>query len=256
MEKARVTFLGTGGGRFVVMSQLRASGGLILEMDREMLHIDPGPGALVRAKQYRVDLRKVTGILVSHCHPDHYTDVEMVISCMTGGAKKKRGVLLGGENVIRGKGNFKTVASPYFLKTLERYRALKPGEKARIGNIEVLATRVSHGDPKGIGFLFKGSRSVGYVSDTEYFKGLEEPFMGCDCLILNVLRPRKVRWPKHMNTEVAARVIGKVRPKMAVINHFGMIMLRAGPEKEAAWIEKKTGVRTIAAKDGMALDLD
>jgi hypothetical protein len=28
-------------------------------------------------------------------------------------------------------------------------------------------------------------------------------------------------------------------------------MVRAGPEKEAAWIEEQSGVRTVAATDGM-----
>ena len=35
-----------------------------------------------------------------------------------------------------------------------------------------------------------------------------------------------------------------------------MIMLRANPEKEAKWIEKETGVKTIAARDGMRIDFE
>ena len=35
MEKSRITFLGTGGGRIVVTNQIRASGGIVLEMDGE-----------------------------------------------------------------------------------------------------------------------------------------------------------------------------------------------------------------------------
>jgi hypothetical protein len=34
------------------------------------------------------------------------------------------------------------------------------------------------------------------------------------------------------------------------------LALRAGEEKEAKWIEEQTGVKTIAAKDGMTIDLE
>ena len=102
--------------------------------------------------------------------------------------------------------------------------------------------------------MFRGSETLGYTGDGEYFEGQEKYFEGCDYLIANVLRPRGVKWPEHMNTEQAAKLIGLVKPKLAVLQHFGMLMVRANPEKEAKWIEKQTGVRTIAAKDGMKLD--
>jgi hypothetical protein len=59
-----------------------------------------------------------------------------------------------------------------------------------------------------------------------------------------------------MNTEEAAKIISKVRPKLAIIQHFGMLMVKAGEDKEAKWIEEQTGVKTIAAKDGMSIDLE
>ena len=131
---------------------------------------------------------------------------------------------------------------------------LKPGDKARVGKIEITATPTKHGEEKALGFVFKGSKTLGFTGDGEYFKGQEKHFQGCDYLLVNVLRPRGVKWPEHMNTEQAVELIKKVRPKLAVIQHFGMIMLKANPEKEARWIEKQTGVRTIAARDGMTID--
>ena len=257
MERAKITFLGTGGGRFVVINQIRASGGLILEMDGEMLHIDPGPGALVRAKQYGVRLRKLTGLLVSHTHPDHYGDAEYVLEAMTGGAKVKRGTLLGSEYVINGSpdSSFHAVFSKYHLDRIEGYKALKPGDQASIGKIKITATPTKHRAPKGIGFLFEGSKRIGYPSDGEYFKGQERYFQNCDCLIINCLRPRNQTWPEHMNAEQAKELVEKTKPKLAVLQHFGMKMLRGVNFKEARWIQKQTGVKTIAAKDGMKLEI-
>ncbi len=252
----KIIFLGTGGGRVVVTNQIRASGGWILEMDGEVLHIDPGPGALVRAKQYGVRLEKLTGVLVSHAHPDHYNDAEIIVEAMTAGCNKKKGVLIGNENAINGGETYRKVISPYYLKFLERCEILEPGKTTNIGKIKVTATPTKHYEEKAIGFVFEGSKKLGYTSDGEYFDGQENHFKGCNCLVLNVLRPRGDSWPHHMNTGQACKLIGKVKPELAIINHFGMKMLKAVPEKEAKWIEQQTSVHTIAATDGLKLDLD
>lgn len=251
-----ITFLGTAGGRIVIMTQIRSSGGFVLEMDGERIHVDPGPGALVRAKQYDVKLRKLTGLIVSHAHPDHYTDAEMIIESMTQGTRKKRGVLIGNEFVINGGKEYRPAISPFHLRILERYEILKPGGKTKIGKIEIIATPTKHGEEKALGFVFRGSKTLGYAGDGEYFEGHEKYFEGCDYLLLNVLRPRNVEWPEHMNSNQAAKLIGLVKPKLAVIQHFGMIMLKANPQREAKWIEKGTGVKTIAARDGMKIDFE
>ncbi|NIO23122.1 MAG: MBL fold metallo-hydrolase [Candidatus Aenigmarchaeota archaeon] len=251
----KITFLGTAGGRIVIMTQIRASGGFVLEMDNELIHIDPGPGALVRAKQYGVNLRKLTGVVVSHAHTDHYTDAEMVIESMAQGAMKKRGVLIGSEFAIKGGDSYRPAVSPYHLKFLDRYEILGPGNKTKIGKIEIEATPTKHGETKALGLVFRGSKTLGYAGDGEYFEGQEKHFEGCDYLVLNVLRPKNVEWPEHMNSNQAVKLIGKVRPSLAVIQHFGMKMLKAKPEREAKWIEKETGVKTIAARDGMTIDL-
>jgi len=44
-----IRFLGTGGARFVVAKQIRASGGMWMRFGETQIHVDPGPGALVRA---------------------------------------------------------------------------------------------------------------------------------------------------------------------------------------------------------------
>lgn len=253
---AKITMLGTGGGRFVVINQVRASGGLILEMDREMLHIDPGPGTLVRAKQYDVRLRKLTGVVVSHTHPDHCTDAQMVIEAMTQGARKKRGILIGSESVIKGEGEFIQVISPYHLKAVERVEAMKPGDRIRVGKLEIQATKTKHREPNCLGFVFRGSSVIGFTGDGEYFRGQEDLFRGCEYLIINCLRPRTDTWPEHMNAGQAEKLIGMVKPKLAVLQHFGMLMLKGVAEREAKHIQRNTGVRTIAARDGQVLDLN
>jgi ribonuclease BN (tRNA processing enzyme) len=40
-----------------------------------------------------LDPAKTDAVLVSHCHPDHYTDTEVMIEGMSRGGLKKRGAL-------------------------------------------------------------------------------------------------------------------------------------------------------------------
>lgn len=255
-EIMEIIFLGTGGGRIATMTQMRATGGWILRMDGQMIHVDPGPGALVRAKEGGVDLKKLTGILVSHSHPDHYTDAEVVLESMTHGTSKHRGVVIGNENVIKGGGGYRKAFSDFHLKLPQRVETMEPDDRTKIGKINVEAVPTKHGEGKALGFVFRGSETLGYTGDGEYFPGQEDRFRDCDYLMLNVLRPRNRDWPDHMNSRMAAELITKVRPKIAVLQHFGITMLKAGPRREGSWVEKQTGVKTIVARDGMRLLLE
>ena len=67
-------FLGTGGGRFAMITQRRATGGFRLNLDKFKIHVDPGPGAIVRSIQNKQNPQNLNCIIVTHAHPDHATD--------------------------------------------------------------------------------------------------------------------------------------------------------------------------------------
>ena len=49
----KITFLGSGGGRFSAISQRRMTGGFRIDnLGGKNYHVDPGPGALVRTYQF------------------------------------------------------------------------------------------------------------------------------------------------------------------------------------------------------------
>src|SRR5579872_7286007 len=79
-----VLFLGTGGARFVVARQFRASGGMWMRFGTTQIHVDPGPGALVRALSQvpPCNPRDLSGIVLSHKHLDHSNDVNVMIEAM------------------------------------------------------------------------------------------------------------------------------------------------------------------------------
>ncbi len=250
-----ILFLGTGGGRYVTIKQLLATGGIIIKLNSKYFHIDPGPGTLVRAKQFNFDLSKIEYLLVSHCHPDHYIDAEMVIEAMTQGGNKKKGFLITNKTCYYGKEEegFGKVFSPYHLNCLEESYVLDWDEDVKIKDIKIKATKTKHSEPKGLGFVIEGEKIVGYTGDGTYFEGQEDYFKGCDVLILNSLRPRGDNQYKHMNIDMAEELIKKAKPKLAILQHFGARLLFGIAQVEAKKIEKNTGIKTIAAKDGQKI---
>ena len=107
-----ITFLGTGGGRFATIYQIRATGGIYIN-DGARVHLDPGPTALMNMRRLALDPAKTDAVLISHCHPDHYADAEMIIEGMTKGGFKRTGTLVGSVSALDGTNGFSPAISGY-----------------------------------------------------------------------------------------------------------------------------------------------
>lgn len=256
MTPLQLVFLGTGGGRFATITQKRKTAGIrILNKDTN-IHLDPGPGALIHSINEGLNPQKIKAILVSHCHPDHYNDAEILIEAMTQGTIKKRGVLAASTSVLKGIEECGPAISQYHQEMPSQLIEAKPGTVFKIGNIKVLTTKAKHTDPDTVGFRFE-TRDVGdiaYTSDTEYFEGAGESHRGVRLLILCVMRPAGKPWKGHMTANDAIKIVREAEPERAIITHFGMQMIFKGPPaKQAKLIQQETGVPTTAATDGMRI---
>ncbi|MGD0496363.1 MAG: MBL fold metallo-hydrolase [Candidatus Bathyarchaeia archaeon] len=248
----RIVFLGTGGGRFVTMTQRRRTAGIRIIGEGLNLHLDPGPGALVHSIEEGFNPQRVNAVLVSHCHPDHYTDAEMLVEAMTRGMTRRRGLLAAPKSVLEGSDACEVSISKYHQQMVEQKIEVAPGLKFAFGGINILTTEARHTDPDAVGFRFETEFGVfAYTSDTEYFEGIAKYYQGVRLLALCVMRPSGKPWKGHMSTEDAIRIVDETRPEQAVLTHLGMSMLLRGPEKEARLIQEKTGVPAISAVDGM-----
>ncbi len=250
-HEIELIFLGTGGARFSMITQKRHTGGIRFIKPLHM-QIDPGPGSIAYSNMNRLNPSKIEALLVSHCHTDHYTDAEVFVEAMTDGATKKRGVLIGSKSVILGSDVFDQAISRYHKTLPQRTVALSPGHKEIIGSLEVLATSAHHADPDTIGFRLNfPTCDIGYISDTEYFSELASQFVGTRLLIVSVLRPAGSPWKGHLSTDDAICLARQIHPEVLIMTHFGMKMIFAHPSKQAASVQRATGIRTIAATDNM-----
>ncbi len=255
MAQYEIIFLGTGGGRFATLTQKRRTAGIRIIGEDLNLHLDPGPGALVYSISEGLDPQKLNAVFVSHCHPDHYTDAEVLIEAMTRGMTKKRGVLAASKSVLKGSSVCEPSISKYHQQMPEKVVEAVPNLKFQVANLGVSVTEARHTDPDAVGFRFETKEYGGfaYTSDTEYFEGIGKYYQGVRLLLLCVMRPAGKPWEGHMTTEDAIKIVEEARPEMAVLTHLGMQMIFQGPIREAKLIEEKTGTPTVAAIDGMRI---
>jgi phosphoribosyl 1,2-cyclic phosphodiesterase len=251
-----LAFLGTGGGRFVMTSQIRRTGGIRLSEGATQVHIDPGPGALVFSNWAGLNPSKLDGLIVTHCHPDHYTDVEVFIEAMTRGTRSKRGVLAATKSVLKGTNGIGPCISGYHQGLVRDLIELYEGTSFKVDNLKFTATKAKHSDPFSVGIRVETSNGgVGYTSDTRYFPGLSESYNDLRLLILCTMWPRENPIRIHLNTDDASKLIEESRPNACILTHFGMRMLNANPEKEAEYLTEKTGIPVFAAVDGLIATL-
>ena len=251
-----ITFLGTCGGRFATIYQTRGTGGIYIQ-DRVNISIDPGPGAIVRMKEAKIDPTTIDMLLVSHCHPDHYTDADVVVEAITRGCRDKRGTIIASESMISGIEGFEPKVSNYHLSHLENVFTAKPGNSYSAGGITVTATPTLHTDPSGVGFRIQTEHGViTYTGDTSVDDDIIDAYTDTRLLILALTTPIGHKLHHHLSPEDAVSILKKVRPEKALLTHFGLRALNEGPESIAEWIRKQSGVDTIATEDGMKVEME
>jgi phosphoribosyl 1,2-cyclic phosphodiesterase len=257
MDPLILHFLGTGGGRFVMFTQRRRTAGIRIVQDLTQIHIDPGPGALVFSNWAGLSPQKLNALIVTHCHPDHYSDAEVFVEAMTSGTTRRQGVLAAPRSVLSGNDDCGPSISSYHQGLVDEIVALDPGSHFDIGAIKFAAVEARHSDPDTVGLRFETANlgSVGYTSDTGYFPEMGRLFSGIRLLTICTMRPRGAPLHLHLSTDEALEIIERAKPRCVVLTHFGMRMLRADPDEEAKFLESDTGVPTIAAKDGIKITL-
>ena len=249
---SRIVFLGTGGARILVFKQLLASGGMWMELGDARFHIDPGPGALVQATKRKLDPTKLDAIILSHRHLDHANDINAMMEAMSQGGTRPRGKVFVPSDALEGD----PVVLRYVRGYVKEIVTLQPGGRYEAGGITFRCPlRLRHG-VEAYGFIFDAPEgAVGYISDTDYFPELADAFR-VDHLIINVLRTEPTAPLQHMSVPQAQELIAAIKPKVAILTHFGMTVWRAKPWEIAERMSQETGVRVIAARDGMRYELE
>lgn len=248
----KIKFLGTAGARFVVTKQLRKSGGIWLTIDDVNILIDPGPGCLVNCLSSRpkLDPMSLDGIILTHRHIDHCNDVNIMIEAMTNGGNKKKGIVFAPSDAF----DLDPVVLKHFRKNVEKIEVLKEKQVYNIKDIS-FETPVEHihgVETFGLN-IFGKNNSVSIISDTKYFEGLES-FYNADILVIYVVLKESKKDILHLSLEDVEKIIKGVSPRLCILTHFGMNVIRSKPWIFAEKLSEKLGVEVAAASDGRVFE--
>jgi len=246
-----IKFLGTAGARFVMIEQLRASGGIWIAFAGTNVLVDPGPGSIVRcaASRPRLDPGKLDAIILTHRHLDHANDINVMIEGMTDGGFKKKGVVFCPDDAICDD----SVILRHAAALPERIEILRANKSYSVGkfSFETSMRHIHPAETYGLKFSIGGT-SVSLISDTKYFPELSS-FYKADILILPVVFFEPRPGVDHLCLDDARNIIRQIRPKKAILTHFGMTMLKSKPHIQAQGLTRELGIEVVAASDGMTV---
>lgn len=236
----------------MVANQIQPSGGIWLKLGGTEILVDPGPGTIVHAARRKLRAESLSAIILTHRHLDHSADTNIMVEAMTQGGFKPHGWLFAPADAVTGP---EPVLFTYLRQYLEGVELLQEGGSYSAGNVS-FTTPLRHIHPvETYGLRFSaGENTFSLIPDGRYCDGLLQSYGG-ELLIINVvfLEPRPTI--DHLSISDAQHIIAVLKPKVAILTHFGMSMWRAHPWEIAARLSEETGVRVLAARDGLKFNL-
>ena len=215
---ARLTVLGRYGG---FPPPGGACSGYLVETDSTSIVCDLGSGALARLNGI-LPAHRLSGLLLSHLHFDHCSDV-LVLQYQLEGAMKA-GDLLNPLPLYAPQSPAEVYGQ---LKKSDAFsvHSLLDREVVEIGDISISIHRVRHGDMEAYAFdlTFPGGKRLFYTGDTGWFAGLAELVGGADVLLCDTafLAARDQGLPlPHLTTRQAAKLAREGQVKMLLCTHL------------------------------------
>ncbi len=244
----------TGGASNVVQGE--PGGGFLMRFAGRTLIVDPGENSVKFLVNQGFNPYEITDVLASHPHNDHVGELSLAVSAAInlGLGKHCDGKIIAVPALM----DYTHANSTRFGFTLPSYawkaevvplywretaatlfdgRAVQSVQETVIADtIKVRATEARHGSVMSAGFVLDTPAGrIGYSGDTEYFPQLAEWHEGSDVLWLNMNTLaisasalgesshtfRATPTHTHLGYVGACQLIDRVKPKTAVVTHFG-----------------------------------
>lgn len=254
-----IACIGNAGGRDSIIHGNPSGGMLIRFKDRNII-VDPGENSLSFLRGAGFDPYQITDVIASHAHNDHIGDLTSIVSSaiqlnLTSSLDTNILVsptLVDYENAKATRFGFTlpayawkaNVRALYWKDTqLKRYdgEMIQSVKTASVGeDIRITSVEGRHSEMPVSGFIFTTPLGkLAYTGDTEFFPELTEQYKDADILWMhmNTLGLDSMKDTESNITEQAGTVrnhlgyvgvcklIEAVRPKTAIVSHFGSQLL-------------------------------
>jgi len=147
----------------------------------------------------------------------------------------------------------------YIKKGIKKFVYTKENIEVKYKNIKIKSyVKHIHQGAEVYGLSFESdNRKVVYVPCGKFYEKMLTGYPeNADLMIFNTTFVKPKDSIKHLSAEDVKKMLKVLKPKKAIITHFSVDMLKANPKKVAEEIYKETSVPTIAAEDGMKLNIN
>jgi ribonuclease BN (tRNA processing enzyme) len=220
--------------------------------DLRML-LDCGAGSLHRLARFGLPWGRISHVILSHFHPDHYGELPMLVYALkytTVPPRREPLVILGPPGVVRlikalAEGFGEWLLDPGFpIAVLD----VRPGEPFPLGaDVTLELCHVPHTtESAAIGITAPEGRLV-YTGDTGPSTELERWAAQCDLLLAECSLPESLALDTHLTPERAGDLAARARAKRLVLTHFYPPVETSDP---AALAGRRFQGPVTAARDG------
>lgn len=250
----KLTILGSGTN----VHPTRAGAGYLIQTDHTIL-LDFGPRTLSNLLKTGINRHRITHILISHYHPDHFSDFitfffdAVIYSKHEGGLRPDLTIIgpRGTKKLMRTiMACFPSFSRPPFGVTFK-----EAGDRPfTIGNTRVTPRTMTHvPDLHAVGYRidYRG-KSVAYSGDTQYCANVVRLCSDADVGVLDCSWPANKPGPAHLDARLCGRVAREAGLDRLVLSHFYPIAERYDVKGQAQEIFTGT---VVAARDRMVVTL-
>lgn len=232
----RVTILGSGTN----MHPSRAASGYLVQTDQAML-LDFGPRTLMNLIKSGVDRHRITHILFSHFHADHFSDFitfffDALIYTKHEGGRRPDLTLIGPKGT-KSLINSMMATFPSFSNPPFGVRIKEVGSRPfDVGDTLVIPKPVRHvPDLNCVGYRLEyNKKAVVYSGDAQYCDSLVRLCHDADAAVLDCSFPANKPGPVHMHAGECGLVAREAGVGCLVLSHFYPVADRYDVKAQAA----------------------
>ena len=189
-----------------------ACSGYLVEDGRTRVWVDAGSGTLANL-QTHCRLGEVDAVVLSHEHPDHWTDLEAF------GVALRYALRLPGPPVYAPAGLHRHAY--HGTDAFGPWHEVTDGDAVDIGSMALTFSRTDHGPETLAVRVDSGGRSIGYSADTGPAWSLEALGEGLDLAVCEATIPRsKEGQLQHLSAHQAGESARAARARALVLTHI------------------------------------
>ncbi len=220
-----VTILGSG---TCVPSLKRSACAVLMEVGRERLLFDSGPGTMRRLLEAETNIFELDYLMFSHFHPDHSAELVPLIFATKypdGNRRQSPLTVVGGKGLNHFFAGLKSVYGNWIELTKGKLKLLEldnqSGDTHEFDTFSVQSTPVVH-NPESIAYRITShdGSSVVYSGDTDYSENLIKLATGADLLICESAVPDHKAVRGHLTPSRAGDIASRAGVRKLVLTHF------------------------------------